>query len=642
MKQSSYIQLALASLSLALLSCTTEHEPEVDQPKGVPAEIEVTINEMSQPMTRRNVDTSTDSWTTKSFGVNDRIGMLSTNGLATTGESNDPQANWLKNDFMEYYQSAGSSSYRFRNDALVINTGLLTGKVGRYVYFPYTDEMPVPLFAATNASNGTDYTYYYANPSYNTNNIKAGSSLAKEHLYKEGEGLLLRTPPGADGIVRCVDYMYISNISLSNGALSGGFYHGFCEMIILRGSGFEKVHDDPRKNEIWVVLDYGHTRLTLTLYYDANSGQYSFRPRLWPSTSTSGKGSWYDEDYIKDGKKDGLTQEEAKRWQAWKGQDYIDSKDDLPVPREAWYVILPSAHSYSHTVANYIEIYNNDGQLCQVSNFDLYVNPDTGVADKQMRPGYRFAVEVMMTELGATARPVDISEWSDDDGMGGEEGNNITDVRTVGIKNAGEYAEWVQAYNEFIYNIKGNQYSRPSDKEELEKQSYYAKLSPFGDYNFSDGRWQFYITDDFTLDSSFPQITELQDLLEGVSQVSNYTISNLGGTLIGSISGPGGELRNLDFANLYVKATANTPTGALTNRLDGGTIANCNINNGTMVGGEGPIGLLCGTVNDGTVKNCSVSGAVIGETDNGLFGSIETAPTTSNNDTAGLIIRSLQ
>ena len=622
MKKMRYIELALAGIALALLSCSDDRDSDsaFGFPKGVPAVMDVTLPYTEGPLTRRNVDATTDNWTTKSFSANDRIGLLATGGLVgANGESE-----WLKNEYMDYYQATGSSNYRFRNDNLLINTGMMGGHVGKYVYFPYTDEMPIPLFdksAATTTSDG--HVYYYADPNNPTKYI--------DPEFRDKKGLLLRTK-GTDGIERCIDYMYISSISLTNGALGGGFYHGFCEMIILRGEGFdevpEKFKNDPKKLEIWVVLNSAFTRLTLSLFLNNNTGDYSWRPRNYFVAT------------------DGKTQEEAKRWQAWKGVDYIDSNDGEPVPREAYYAIMPSAHSYSYPSVDYIEIYNNDGELCRVSNFELYVNPETELADKQMRPGKRYALEIMMVETGAVVRPHEIEDWNE----GVDDENNITDIRTVGIGSYDELEKWASLYDRFIDDVNLNPISRPKTEAEVKENA----LSQYGDYDLSNKVWKFYITDNITLPANVDVgIKELQDILEGASQLYNYSISNLRRRLIGTIS-PTGALRNIDFDNLYIKPKPadiyNETAGALTNRLNGGTIENCNINDGTMIGTSAcTIGMLCGTVeNNSTVRDCTVSGAMIGTTyvdaDNryaeGLFGNTAAMFTYTNNDAEDLIIKS--
>lgn len=641
MKKMRYAKLLLAGLSLALLACTKDREPASDFSQVGPAVMDVTLHEMDQPMTRQNVDNTTDFWTTKSFSAGDRIGLMATAGMVGP----NGEVAWVKNEYMDYYQATGSSNYRFRNDDLLLNTGAMSGKVGRYVYFPYTEEMPIPKFdknnPGTNSSSSGDNRYYFANPS--NNDTLDEDSIDKDSKGKKG--LLLRET--VEGVERCVDYMYISNISITNGALSGGFYHGFCELVIVRGTGFDEVPDELR-DDIWVVLNSGFTRLTLSLFLDNSTGQYSWRPKLWPDNWST----WKTRNMLDaENRFDGKTEAEAKRWQAWPGKDYMDTKDGQPNPRKAWYAILPSAHNYSHTIADYIEIYDDNGIPRKVSNFELYVSAETGIADRQMRPGKRYAIEIMMTELGATARPVEISDWSDDDGHGMDKEtdtdnkNNITDIRTVGIKNYEELQSWAGSYNQFITGLGQNTYVRPKTQEDLEK---FKDLKKYGDYDLTNQVWKFYITDDIDLPETAPTfITDLQDELEGAGKIENYSVGNLRRPLAAKIS-QGGVLRNLDFNNLYVRTgDAGDTAGALVGELSGGTLENCNIVNGTMIGTGGTVGMLCGTVRGGTVRNCTVSGAVVGTTSGttdwpaGLFGSVTASSFTyENNDASGLIVKS--
>ena len=630
MKKMRYAKLLLAGLSLALLACTKDREPASDFSQVGPAVMDVTLHEMDQPMTRQNVDNTTDFWTTKSFSAGDRIGLMATAGMVGP----NGEVAWVKNEYMDYFQATGSSNYRFRNDDLLLNTGAMTGKVGRYVYFPYTEEMPIPKFDGNLTGSNQRWS---ADPN---------DSKTLDATTQNKKGMLLRRThkddPNMpdDDIMRCVDYMYISNISITNGALSGGFSHGFCELVIVRGTGFDNIAEKyPDENaperQIWVVLNGGYTRLTLSLYLENNTGQYSWQPRLW---------------FVK-GDNGFETADQAKRWQAWPGKDYMDTKDGQPNPRKAWYAILPSAHSYSHTIADYIEIYDDNGIPRKVSNFELYVSAETGIADRQMRPGKRYAIEIMMTELGATARPVEISDWSDDDGHGMDKEtdtdnkNNITDVRTVGIKNYEELQSWAGSYNQFITGLGQNTYVRPKTQEDLER---FKDLKKYGDYDLTNQVWKFYITDDIDLPETAPTfITDLQDELEGAGKIENYSVGNLRRPLAAKIS-QGGVLRNLDFNNLYVRTgNAGDTAGALVGELSGGTLENCNIVNGTMIGTGGTVGMLCGTVSGGTVRNCTVSGAVVGTTSGsgdwptGLFGSVTASSFTyENNDASGLIVKS--
>ena len=618
-----YINPVIALLPLALASCSEERMPSADDTsRGVPAVMYVTINDAQKPWSRYNAYNEGDYWSTRSFSLGDRIGIFSTGGLV--GPNGESQ--WILNEYMDYDQATGSSNYRFRNDELLINTGMMGGNVGKYVYFPYTEDMPLPIPGQVTWKDSSDNEYYAGDNQQTPNNMTS-----KPGMYLRVPGTDYKGKP----IERCLDYMYISSPSITNGALGGGFYHGFSEMIIVRGKGFDEV-DETLADSITVVLTAGYTRMRLNAFRSNASGAFSWRPQnyYWNPDATDHN----------------ITQEQAKRWKAWKGEDYVDVDDETGEPflRDAWYVILPTAHSYSYPSVAYIELYNNEGKICQVSNFDLYVSPETGIADKQMRPGYRYAVEVLMVEVGATIRPHEIVEWNE--GVAGE--NDITDIRTAGINGYDDFRNWTMAYNKFITDVKNNSIQRP-DSAEVAAAS---PLAQYGDYDLDKRKWRFYINGDIAMpNNSDAGIVELQDILEGASQFSNFTISNVKGTFIDSIT-PGGELRNLDFNNLYVKPSSGSyvqgTAGAVTHLLKNGSISNCSVNNGTMIGSAAgtTIGMLCGTVSGtSTVTKCSVSGAVIGSTWGtgtvyapGMFGNVATGATVtySGNDASGLIVTS--
>lgn len=621
MKILRYTGLVLAGIVLSV-SCTDVRElGGGDDSENVPAVLDAVINDMERPSTRHNVDKTTDSWTTTSFTTGDKVGLFATSGLV------DDQGNiqLIQNETMTYEKASGSSNYRFRNDALIINTGLLGRvQVGKYVYYPYSEHMPTNVdLTVTDTPNETTGSYY-----------------VKNDYDQEHPGLYLRE--SVDGILRCIDYMYIANISLSNGALSGGFIHGFCELIIVRGEGFDKVADDKR-DHIWVVLTSGYSRLRLRPYFDNTKGTYAWYPLLYYNPNGAEE-------------KAGLTQDQAKRWQTWKGAPYIDTNEDgTPWERDAWYAIMPSSHSGSYPAVDYIEIYDNAGELQKVSNFVLYINSD-GIAVKNMRPGYRYAVEVMMSELGAIARPHEIVEWVEkDDNLeeGQKDSHDITDERTAGIGSSEEFNDWVGAYYAYL-----NSEIRPSTTEAFENEckvnNTLNNLRKYGDYNIDNGKgvWTFYITTDIDA-SKCDKIVTLKDVLEGVSQVSNYSISNLNHTFIGSMEGDG-ALKKLDFDNLYIRVNSDGysgTAGALIDRLNGGTIENCNVD-GTMICTTQSIslGMLCGTVEAGSnVLDCTASGAIVGKTfgdgnyAEGLFGKVNgTLVYGGRNSANGLIIKPLQ
>lgn len=668
MKRLRYIALAYAGMMLAAVACTNEFESgaeEFDRSEFVPAEIVVSLPDSFGPKTRRTVDGNTDSWTTKSFTTGDRIGMFATNGMV------DERGNtlWIKNAYMDYDKPMGAANAKFRNDELIINMGLLTRTgVGRYVYFPYDEEMPLP-----NAD-------LYDTPSYPTSRhryyrggakqripplIYTGETVPYETAYATASaaymddtdvrpGMYLRERVVGDYVnpdkvtYRCKDYMYLSNFNLTGGNLGGGFYHGFTELIIVRGNGFDQVPAE-LKDDITIVLNRGVTRMRLNAQLNNNTGQFTWMPELYYWEGDTGKPT----DVENENKEMKITRESARRWKAWRGKDYIDTDKEtgLAKAREAWYAILPTAHSYSHTIASEIEIYDDKGRMCSVSSFELYVDPNTGIADKAMHPSNCYALEIVMTELGAIARPHKISEWVefDEDLEDGEkDSHDITDERTAGI-GKGEMDKFIGTYQEYL-----TQYPTFEQRPANIDDTYSTNLSKYGNYNTDTKVWTFFVTDDVEATGT-TYIRTLYDVIEGVSQVENYKITNLSRTFIGEIREKG-ALKRLDFEDLYVKPNlfyppdgdANKTAGAVVNRLNGGTMENCNINDGTMIGtADVQIGMLCGTVEQGsTVENCTVTGALIGSTAaeaeyRGVFGKVNGTVTMQNVNKSGLIVRGL-
>lgn len=616
------------TLSSVMLSCSDEiNVGAEDVVSGLtPAVIDVTLTDADPAFSRRSTGSSPDKWTTKSFTAGDRIGVFATGGLIDA----DGESQWILNEYMDYEQATGSTSYRFRNDNLLINTGMMGGKVGKYVYFPYTEDMPLPNPDITDPYKDSANNYYYWGGSKDKSSSTSPATSANNFtgIDPERPGMYLRVTDkdhNGNPIEKCIDYMYISNISLTNGALSGGFYHGFSEMIIMRGEGFDQVPEEKR-DSIVVVLASGFTRMRLNAFRENTTGNFSFRPQ-----------NYY---WTPDEEKYGITQEQARRWTAWKGEDYTDMENGIAVMREAYYVILPSAHSYSYPSVSYIEIYNNEGEKCQVSNFELYVNPTTGIGDKQMRPGKCYAVEVVMVEHGATVRPHKIVDW--DEGTDGS--NDITDERTVGINDYNQLREWAREYNAFITGSS----SRPQTIEEVEQ----SPLKAYGDYDLSQRKWIFYITNDIDIPATNEAgVTDLQDILEGSSKLNNFIISNLKSTFIDKIS-QGGEMRNLDFEKVYIKqpSSSSAITGVITGNLSGGSITNCNINEGTVISSPtGTVGMICGEVGGtSSITGCKVTGALIGNTYTdtgnyqGLIGSLNAGANLSftDNDGSSLIIQS--
>ena len=411
-------------------------------------------------------------------------------------------------------------------------------------------------------------------------------------------GIPLRETDPNDNIEKCQDFMHTSSnyITVTDGIMRPSFVHE-CTMIVLqRGQGF----DDAKDKRIWVVMHDPATDMRIT-----------------QSILTSGQIYYYDYTYQY------LTSESEEElmidilpgvstfkvnkyrvWQAWDGNDYnsIPSK----------YVIVPPKE------ISFIFIQDNYGNWHNVTDFYL-----SGTGSKSGSSGYRYTLTIDLKGVDVVARPVVVEKWDDE--------VVITDNRKVGINNYDEYNRWVSTYNAYIENNRSDAYI-----EELRK---------YGDginntaTNYTS--WTFYINSDITFpNNEFYKLNRLDDILEGSSTYTNYTISNIRDTMVGEL-GASGAIRALDFKDIYLiqPSDATEPFGAIAGTLNGGLIEDCNIFNGILIGNR-EVGMIAGTALSGVVKGSAISGDVIGDSTaegyHGFFGKVEGNPTLSNIITSGL------
>ena len=400
----------------------------------------------------------------------------------------------------------------------------------------------------------------------------------------EEKGMNLRqTKPGED-LERCPDFLFMKNLDDDNlkkqQVLSGRFNHVFSELIIVRGEGF----DQAENKEIFIVTNTPCTRLRL-IENPNPSGNSEVR-NVWKIPDL-----YYDAD-------DNLTEEESRRWKAWKGADFEIKENDL---REAFYVMIPNVYSYryslngsnvnvSNVAIDYIELYDDGGILQRISNFTLEES------SKQLKNGVRYPVEIKMDGLVPTVYPYKILPWGDT--------QDITVERETGITQS-NYTTWVKTYYDYTND------PNPADK-------YDETLLNFGDKKIkeSDGSvtWTFYILEniDFKNGGNEMRISKLKDVLDGMgNQLSNL---NLTDSFIGEISG-NGSLTNLSIKGLTVKSDKegqNVGIGALTNRLtDNGSIIKCEVD--ATLSANCSVGIMAGEVTGGRVEKSNFSGLLIGK-----------------------------
>ena len=404
--------------------------------------------------------------------------------------------------------------------------------------------------------------------------------------YATAKGMeLRRTKTGETAPLRCVDFLTADGLDVSdldNGVLSGTFEHAFSEIIVMRGKGFDKPRNEAEK-KITVVMKepYSHLRIN---YSPVNP--WGCTPELV-----------YDNSYTR------VNRDGCYRWEAWQGNNFGITSED-PEGSEAWYVLLPTLAD-SPTTVDYIEIYDNEGVLQRVSSLKL-----AGGNTKQLEAGWRYPMEITMEELVPTVNPFRVIPWNDE--------GDITNARTRGISTVGDFTAWLLQYNKYI--------SGGDNEDELLK---YGDRIISGPEDNKKTTWHFYIFEDldfsnynYTEQAADVIIAELRDgdILDGISTTLedhifiNHKILNLTKPFVGTL---GGTLQNLDFEEPYFENTAAEtddvkPVGMLANSIAGGTIDNCNIDNGTVLSYFGPVGMIAGQINGGSVINCEVSGFMIG------------------------------
>ena len=403
-----------------------------------------------------------------------------------------------------------------------------------------------------------------------------------ENIDKES-GMPLRdntTPPA-----RCVDFLSSNSITLEgvvNGkdvALFGAFEHTFSELIIMRGEGFDSPPEGCER--ITVVLSEPYTHIKIN--YTSTDDTWSCTPELFFSGDSDKK-------------------EEARRWDAWKGGNYGITTQN-PVGTPAWYVIVPTLPG-KRSLVEYIELYDNEGNLLHVSSLRL-----SGGNTKYVDSSWRYPMEITMKELVPTVNPFPIIPWEKD--------VDLTDSRKRGINNEDEFVQWVLDYNVYQHD--------PTDQEKISTLLKYGDT--FTDNNGDSRTWHFYLLSDLDLSDydialskkeGEPKeviIQELRDTLDGISttlvnsRFINHTIKGLQKSFINKLA-ENGVVQNIDFIEPEVinSESSTTPAGIIANSMEGAAVINCTIDNGTMFNPAGPAGMITGTMKDGKIIGCTVSG----------------------------------
>ena len=562
-------------IAVGLASCSTDGagEPHLyDSPSTLSIKANICGEKKSRAVI--NPEGTFDEWSYINFQTGDKMGFFSSGGKYTDG--NYGEAPFVNQELI-YLGGDGGDNFRDPDNTQFSPTHMKGNEI--FMYFPYDSDITEP------------------------------------------NGISLRTKIGPNkeplDTARCIDLLSTDYLSIysentsSNVALYGEFLHTFAELIIMRGKGFDNPPKIPGVNEweIKVVLNTPITGLTVE---SNEEGQ------PWKCTPTF----VWDRDAMPD-------KLDAQSWTAWLGGNFYLTEQDT-MGQNAWYVIVPtigcqanvgSKRAGVRTVVEYIELYDNDGNLQRVSSLRLS-NSNTKYVDG----GWRYPMQISMEELVPTANPCAIMPWKPD--------VDLTDARARGINNTTDFANWITAYNSYLNN--------PTD------ESYINSLLQYGDlYRNSNGSnyWHFYVLTDLDLSSLYvdvniPLIPNLRDILDGQStdfvngRFLNYNITGLKSPLVGNLSGENADILNFNFQrpNLQYANDAVESSGIIANKMsDGASVVNCTIRQGTMYHPGGAAGMVAGSIESTClIKDCTVSGylvsdsnydALVGEAPGGSYSS---------------------
>lgn len=542
-----------------VLGCA-DQEPESN---GFPGELKVymSISGYSDPdlATRSLTLASTnngeqDQWSYRDFTSGDELGFY-----ANTTKGRVSNMAML---FSASINSTGDNSFSFGPaDNPDFDPTTIIGS-GAYMYFPYTDLMPTE-----------------SEPELPGLELRAKREPYSDISFENGPW-------------RCIDFLVSEGIDASKlqdmGIITGNMVHSFSELIIMRGEGFDKprlpegiTDGDPYKITVKLKDSYTHVVINTT------ANPWKCDVKLVDQSGYKPEG--YDKD----------TDFDASLWEAWKGGNYGQTKEN-PDGYPAWYVILPTMgdeKSASRSRVEYIQLYDNDGTLQTIK--DLYLSGASGYVHH--KPGnyldrkWRYPMQISMQELVPTVFPFTIEEW---------ENGNITNARTRGITRQ-NLNSFINAYNNFLTN------NRPSSADEV--------LSSYGDKIITStggSYWHFYILESLDLSSYTNSVIlpQLQDVIDGKSSpaATPVSISGLTVPFIGTMSNNYDSLLNLTVDRPYIDLPqTSSPTGTLVNSLTSGGIENCNINQG-YVNVNGDVGMFAGYIINGKIMNSKASGVVVG------------------------------
>lgn len=522
--------------------------------------------------TRVTIAADDDMWSYKSFETNDKIGFYS-----STGNADAPDGNGTFDNEPMYFQRMSDGNGYFINTDMDFNLEYFVPRYGTFYYFPYHEKI--------------EY-----DPTHT-------------EFLDDDYGLELRRLD--NGIEKCLDFLWV--ISASSATSSQTFNHAFSSIVFLRDEGFENAEDKTIK----VVLNKGVSHVTVT-----KTDDYLRNCKLL-----------YLDGYDK-------SEMECRNWFAWQGGDYlvVDDKSDYfgNTYSEASYIVLPTTRGGERLSVDHIELYDNDGRLRIVSDFQLYTSSGDANNSKILYFGQRYPLVIKMRGVETVVTPLTIEPWDED--------VRIEEIRESGITQ-NNFQQWILDYSSYLN----------SDRQD----SYDDVLKVYGDKTEnSEGvtlKWTFYLKEDIDVSDYIASIngqaegslqyvlSKLDDTLDGEgNSITGLTLSGPNPpSFIGELTG-NGVLRNINFQGINLHCTDSSktaPMGGLFSQGNG-TVSECKIDG--VVSGFGPVGLIAGSAQNARIENCIGRGVVIGSSSSsGNLIGIDTDCVLEDNNTAALIFQSV-
>ena len=521
-------------------------------------------------------------------GKEDRLGFFAKNGAANGGS--------IENAAMTYVETKGFGTFTSDDD---VDLAKLSPE-SSFFYFPY-------------------------DPNANTTGIE-----------------LRRKDPRAafqGDTLKCVDFLLMEGFDASvldaKGYIDGGqFYHGFSELIIMRGAGFDKPKDGNYTLKVYLKKPYTHLMIEPTAK--------GWAPKLVNTPENAQNGAVANSNG---------TEDDYRVWEAWHGHPYeIDGSDGAGTKRkqsvDAWYVLLPTVAA-DRAEVDYIEIVDNEGTTQRVSSLKFTDDPkgnNTNVYSKKLTPGWRYPFQISMQELEPTVTPFPITPW--------EEEVTITEERARGITDLSDYQNWVAAYNSFLKSGRNEEDKNESTAGGDQNVTHKDRLLQYGDRVVDqEGKllyWHFYLRTDlkFSEEDTAFLLPELQDVLDGKSDemsgsvFKNHTIAGLKKPFIEKLTGPYAVVQNLTFQEPVINyLQTKESVGVVAQTVSGGaTVRACTVLKGNILA-DAPVGMVAGTIDgDGSVTDCVLSGFLFGTaTYNKIVGTLTGTGRFENNNANSVI-----